>query len=280
MSYHQFPAMGTVVEAWADEANGLVLRRWFEQVESSCSRFRSESDLSRVNADNSTIVPLGGVLLEVVEAASRAYQLTDGLVDIGVGRAVEAWGYDRTFEEVVDLDVAPADSGPSSWLMERGRLHRPPGVRLDLGGIAKGWACDRAVESGLASVVSAGGDMRSDDPDTTAPIFDPSGKMMTKLHVGIGSLATSSVGRRRWRVGNREVCHLIDSRTMKPVDTPVVSATVLAEHAVDAETGAKAVLLLGVDGLEWASRQHWIDAAMVLWHDGSIFGTPGIEVAA
>lgn len=280
MSYHQFPAMGTVVEAWADEANGVVLRQWFEQVESSCSRFRPESDLSRVNADNSTIVPLSGVLLEVVEAASRAYQLTDGLVDMGVGCAVEAWGYDRTFEEVVDLDHAPADNGPFSWRMEREALYRTPGVRLDLGGIAKGWTCDRAVESGFASVVSAGGDMRSDDPDTTASIFDPSGEMMTKLHVGIGALATSSVGRRHWRVGNREVSHLIDSRTMQPVNTPVVSATVLADHAVDAETGAKAVLLLGVDGLEWASRQDWIDAAMVLWHDGSIFATPGIEVAA
>jgi thiamine biosynthesis lipoprotein ApbE len=67
---------------------------------------------------------------------------------------------------------------------------------------------------------------------------------------------------------------------MEPVDSPVVSASVLAESAVDAEAGAKAVLLLGAEGLEWASEQAWIAAAVVLWHDGSIFGTPGMYVAA
>jgi thiamine biosynthesis lipoprotein ApbE len=67
---------------------------------------------------------------------------------------------------------------------------------------------------------------------------------------------------------------------MKPVDTPVISATVLADTAVDAETGAKAVLLLGANGLAWAAEQTWISAAIVIWHDGSVFATPGTEVAA
>lgn len=67
---------------------------------------------------------------------------------------------------------------------------------------------------------------------------------------------------------------------MEPVDTPVVSATVLADSAVDAEVGAKAVLLLGADGLAWAAEQTWISAAIVIWHDRSVFATPGLEVAA
>jgi thiamine biosynthesis lipoprotein ApbE len=67
---------------------------------------------------------------------------------------------------------------------------------------------------------------------------------------------------------------------MEPVLTPVISASVLADTAVEAEIGAKAVLLLGAEGLEWASEQAWIAAAVVIWHDGSVFGTPGLEVAA
>ena len=103
---------------------------------------------------------------------------------------------------------------------------------------------------------------------------------MARVHVGRGALATSSTGRRRWRVGDTEVSHLIDPRTMEPVESPVISATVLAETAVDAETGAKTVLLQGVDGLAWAAEQSWIDAALVVWRDGSVFATPGLEVAA
>jgi thiamine biosynthesis lipoprotein ApbE len=67
---------------------------------------------------------------------------------------------------------------------------------------------------------------------------------------------------------------------MEPVNTPVISATVLADSAVDAEAGAKAVLLLGADGLAWAAEQIWMFAALVIWRDGSVFATPGLEVAA
>jgi thiamine biosynthesis lipoprotein len=272
--------MGTNVEAWGVEDTGQALRSWFEQVEDVCSRFRPGSELSRLNRDPSPTVALDGTLRAAIEAGARARYLTGGLVDIGVGSAVRAWGYDRSFEAVTDLAHAPEEASQGDWRLSGSLLHRSRGVILDLGGIAKGWCCDQAVEAGLAAVVSAGGDLRSRHPDTTASLVDPAGEVVARLHVGTGALATSSTGRRRWRVGDTEVSHLIDPRTMEPVDSPVVSASVLAESAVDAEAGAKAVLLLGAEGLEWASEQAWIAAAVVLWHDGSIFGTPGMYVAA
>ena len=206
--------------------------------------------------------------------------LTDGLVDVGVGGAVKAWGYDRTFAEVSDMDESPQPVVPGNWQIKGRVLTRSPRTEIDLGGVAKGWTCDRAVDIGMAMVVSAGGDLRSADPDTTASITDENDEVILRIHVGRGALATSSVGKRRWRVAGREVSHIVDPRTMRPVVTPVVSATVLARTAVDAETGAKSVLLLGEDGLAWASRQAWISAAVVEWHDGSVYGTPGLEVAA
>jgi hypothetical protein len=60
----------------------------------------------------------------------------------------------------------------------------------------------------------------------------------------------------------------------------VLSATVIARSAVEAEAGAKAALLKGDRALHWAAGADWIDAALVVWHDGSIYATPGIEVAA
>lgn len=281
MIYSSFRAMGTAVEVWGDRSDQeWAVRDLFEEVEAVCSRFRPDSELSLINADASVTHPLSPLLAEVVEAAERARSDTDGLVDIGVGAAVAGWGYDRTFAEVADLDHGPGARSVPNWQLKGRTLVKSIDTRIDLGGIAKGWTCDRAVERGLCRVASAGGDMRSSHPETTASVLDPWGNLVAKVRVGRGALATSSVGKRRWRVEGREVSHLMDPRSMTPVETPVVSATVVAATAVEAEAGAKAVLLLGEEGLAWADDQAWISAALAVWHDGSVFATTGLEVAA
>ena len=84
----------------------------------------------------------------------------------------------------------------------------------------------------------------------------------------------------RWKTAGREVSHLIDPTTMRPVDSPVLSATVIAATGVEAEAGAKCVLLRGSDGLVWADECPWVEAAIVVWHDGSVYGTRGLELVA
>jgi thiamine biosynthesis lipoprotein len=276
-----FKAMGTGVEAWCpEETSAAALRDWFEQVEATCSRFRPDSELSRVNSSPDGEVVISQLFAEAMRAADRARTLTDGLVDVGVGAAVSGWGYDRTFEQVRDIDQPPQPIPAPEWELRSQRLFRPPHTRLDLGGIAKGWACDRAVEAGLASVVSAGGDIRSVDSATSVSVIDPWGATAVRIRLGSGALATSSTSRRRWKVGTRDVSHVIDPRSMEPVRTPILSATVVARSAADAEAGAKAVLLHGDDGLAWAAGHDWIEGAVVVWHDGSVYATPGVEVAA
>jgi thiamine biosynthesis lipoprotein len=169
---------------------------------------------------------------------------------------------------------------PVPWGLDGRTLYRTAGTRFDLGGIVKGWTADRAVEAGLAEVVSAGGDVRSADPATIVDIVDPWGESAVRLALGVGGLATSSTGRRRWVTSDGPAHHLIDPRTGDPAATPVVSASVTAETAVEAEAGAKAVLILGASGVAWAARQPWIRSAVVVWHDGKVYATPGVEVAA
>jgi thiamine biosynthesis lipoprotein len=216
----------------------------------------------------------------VIRAADFARTLTGGLVDVGIGSAVSGWGYDRTFDEVVALDTLPGHLARPDWTLEDGVLFLSEATTLDLGGVAKGWTCDRAVEDGMCVVASAGGDMRSGHSDTTVTVLDPWDSVAAHIRLGVGALATSSVARRRWKAGGREVSHLIDPRTMEPVDTPVLSATVLAGTAVEAEAGAKSVLLLGEDGLAWADDQPWIRATLIVWHDGSVYATRGLKLAA
>ncbi|MBT8212694.1 MAG: FAD:protein FMN transferase [Acidimicrobiia bacterium] len=275
-----FPAMGTTIEVRATGAHGVrAAARLFEDVEETASRFRTDSELSRINANPTPTMELSPLMTEVVQAADRMRLLTDGIVDAGVGQAVRDWGYVTTYSEVRDLETAPASSAIGGWHLEDNRLTRSPGTLLDLGGVAKGWTCDRAVETGLATTASAGGDLRSADPDTVAEVLDPWGEVATVIHVGVGALATSSTTRRAWSVQGRRAHHLIDPRTRAPSTSPVLSATALTTTAVEAEAAAKAVLLLGADGLAWADRQPWIRAAVAIWTDGAVYAT-GLEAAA
>lgn len=282
MIHGTFPGMGTTIEVWSDRNELLeVAVDWFTQFERVCSRFLPDSELSRMNGARERRVVLSPLMASAIAAADRARTITAGLVDAGLGGELTAWGYDTSFVGVTGLDEPPpAVRTDHGWRLDGEILEREVGVQIDLGGIGKGWACDIAIESGWAKVASAGGDIRSADPETRVPVVDPWGATVANVALGVGALATSSTARRRWRVGSGQAHHLIDPRTSAPARTPILSSTVVAETAVEAEAGAKAVLILGADGLQWAERQDWIESALVVWHDGSVFATNGLELVA
>ncbi len=132
----------------------------------------------------------------------------------------------------------------------------------------------------MATVVNAGGDLRSDHPDLRVEVLHPDGSTAATVKVG------------RWGprhqldhpaplAGRRPTAsHLVDPRTGEPVESPVQSATAITATAVEAEAAAKAMLLSGVDSLQWAEEQSWVRAGLVVWWDGSVFATSGLEVAA
>lgn len=271
--------MGTnVVAVDAISTSGLV--EWFEAAESVFSRFRPDSELTRLNQSEAAEIEVSAMLAACLQEARDLSDRTDGLVDPAVGALVASWGYDRTFSEVVDRSAEPVVAPAGEWSISGNTVTREPGTQLDLGGIAKGLTCDWAVEHGLAAVVSAGGDVRSAHGDAVADIQDPWGNTALQVHLGVGGLATSATTRRQWNVAGRPANHLIDPRTLSPAFSPIFSATVMTETAVEAEAGAKAVLLHGEHGLAWAEQQQWIDAALVVWRDGSVYATTGWEQAA
>jgi thiamine biosynthesis lipoprotein len=273
--------MGTDVVALSDDVDfGHQVRLWFSQAEVVFSRFIPTSELSALNDSPLSDVAVSASMASCLATAQDLRDRTAGLVDPAIGGSVIDWGYDRTFVDIADRRAAPRPRAVEDWSVYGRLLTRQPGTKLDLGGIAKGWTCDQAVTRGLADVVSAGGDVRSAHPDTVVDIADPWGEIAIQVLLGIGGLATSSTTRRRWKVGDEEAHHIIDPRTQAPAVTPIFSATVMAATAVEAEAGAKAVLLHGTHGLVWAEKQPWIDAALVVWHDGSVYATTGWEMAA
>lgn len=251
---HRFHAMGTEIELLveADEATAALAaaEEEFHRLEALLSRFRAHSELSRLNS-NGTLAA-GPDLLRVVELALAAKERTGGRFDTTVHEALVAAGYDRSFELVPAVDAAPAlrpvrhDAGVRV-LNGVIRLHR--GTRLDLGGIGKGYACDRAAEI-LATagpcLVNAGGDIATRAGVWTVSVETATEPLTLELSGG-NALATSGRDLRRWRRGGRELHHLIDPATALPSSSDLLRVTAVAHDAIDAEVTAKALFLAGAE---------------------------------
>jgi thiamine biosynthesis lipoprotein len=255
MRRHRFHAMGTEVECFGSPMGFDAVEHEFERLEALLSRFRPGSELSRLNASGRIEASLD--LLDVVELALAARDLTGGLFDPTVHDALVSAGYDRSFEL---LDPHP--SGPRSCggavEIDGIEIRLAPGVRLDLGGIGKGYAVDRAAELlgryGPA-LVNAGGDVAVRGGAWPVGVDVPGDPLTLELRSG--GLATSGSDRRRWAGGH----HLIDPRTGSPALSPYLRVTVAAPSAVDAEVRAKA-LYLGADPGD--------AAAVLVRHDGTV----------
>lgn len=254
MERHAFRAMGTGIEAFLDVPPGpdavlglASVEREFRRLEGLLTRFDDASELSRLNAAGA--IEAGEDLLAVVGLALAARERTDGRFDPTVHDALVAAGYDRTFELLVGGPAAALPPRTTGGVRISGRrIELDPGVRLDLGGIGKGYAVDRALAllAPLGScLVNAGGDLAvagvPEEGVWPVAVETPSGPLTLGLQEG--ALATSGSDRRRWRAGDAVHHHLIDPGTGRPSDSDLLRVTVTAPTAVEAEVLAKALFL-------------------------------------
>jgi thiamine biosynthesis lipoprotein len=270
MLRHAFRAMGTEMELLleTDTDGGRVLQTGeaeLHRLESILSRFRPESELSRLNRQGT--VEGSAELLEVTELALEARERTGGAFDPTVHEALVAAGYDRSFELLRGIggagDAPTACGGDVHVDRARGRIDLEPGFRLDLGGIAKGYAAERACQLMAPAgpcLANAGGDIaiRSVPATGVWPIGveTPAGTLTLGLEAG--GLATSGRDRRAWSQAGEERHHLIDPSTCRPATGDLIRVTAVAYSAVEAEVASKAMFLAGADRAgPIAAREGW-----------------------
>lgn len=233
----------------------------FREDELRFSRFRADSELTRINASAGTATRVSPEMASLLRFALDAAARSEGLFDPTILGALVAAGYDRDFDELIAgaraalRPVVPCGRWTEIEL-DGDRVLLPEGVGIDLGGVAKGWAVDRAaqaaVDAGLAwALVVAGGDLRiaGDAPALAVDIEDPESAGDACLHLSLdgGALASSSVTRRRWGPDSH---HLIDPRTALPADGGILQASAWAETCAEAEIRSKILLLEGRAALE------------------------------
>lgn len=261
--------------AWAE------VRAEFDAVDLALSRFRDDSELTRLNrlAGSGQVVEVSWRLRRALAAADRAGRVTGGRFDASVLGALERIG-----EHGAPLDgaVPSIPAGAPSDGRARSRVHAPA-VPVDMGGIGKGlalrWAAARAMAvlpPGAGILLEAGGDLvAAGDPPADGwqvGIEDPaaadveSADPLVVVAVADGAVATSSIRVRNWVAPDgRAVHHLVDPRTGEPARTGLIAVTVAAPDAAWAEVWTKALFLAGAGGIADEARAHglaawWVDA--------------------
>jgi FAD:protein FMN transferase len=272
-----FPALGStavvaVTEAAALQSARTAVEEVIDAFDRACSRFRDDSELTAVSKGAGSAVPAGPLLLDAVDAALRAAQVTDGDVDPTVGEALVALGYDRDFAAVgaAGARVAPVRvASVPGWRTvqvdrQAGTIRVARGVRLDLGATAKALAADRAAAAavdagGCGALVSLGGDLAiagtapaegwrvrvTDDhrADVSAP-----GQTIT---LRAGGLATSSTTVRRWDTASGVAHHLVDPATGRPASSFWQTVSVTAGSCLDANIASTASIIRGERAVPW-----------------------------
>lgn len=266
--------MGTTHTVVVDDRSALpvaadIVRSQFREIDEVCSRFRPDSELSCLNRRSGCgDVPLSPLLEEAIVAALHTAEMTDGLVDLTVGKLVEEAGYTVTFRDM------PPEAPPLELSVRRvlgwralgydpaaHTLRLPAGVAIDLGASGKAWAADRAAADvaerlGVAVIVECGGDIAMGGPV-------PQGGWPVRIATAVdaaegqdvtvydGGLATSGTTARSWRRGGVELHHIIDPATGLPARTPWVMVSVAAATCVEANAAATAALIMGERGPAW-----------------------------
>jgi FAD:protein FMN transferase len=268
-------ALGTSAVLLVEDPRALgraraIVERELAHIDRACSRFRADSDLQRVNAGAGRLVPVSRLLIEAVQVALRAAELTDGDVDPTVGNALVLAGYDRDWtlleqpiegpeqarQPVIRARVTPG------WRAieidsERVAIRVPTGVRLDLGATAKAWAADRAAAAvheatGAGSLVSLGGDIATAGaaPDDGWRIYvtddhrvAPGSGQGQMIEIACGGIATSSTSVRRWSHQGQTRHHIIDPATGMPAARTWRTVSVAAQTCLDANIASTAALI-------------------------------------
>ena len=280
LASRSFAALGTTAVVLVTEPSSLpsaeaeVLAE-LVAIDEACSRFRDDSELAGLNRAAGMPVQVSPLLLEAIDVALRAAQLTNGRVDPTIGQALRLIGYDRDFA-TLDRHGPPltaiAVAAPGWELIEVDRqastVRVPKGVQIDLGATAKALAADRAAAraakaSNSGVLVSLGGDVatagqapeggwRVRVTDDHAAATDAPGQT---VRLRAGGLATSSTTVRHWARGSETLHHLIDPDTGRPAAAVWRTVSVAASCCVDANIASTASMILGASARDWLTER-------------------------
>ncbi|HNS21277.1 MAG TPA: FAD:protein FMN transferase [Sedimentisphaerales bacterium] len=260
-----------------------------DRIESLMSYHRDDSELNQVNRYAAEKrVAVNPMTFEVLREAARFSKLSDGTFDVTVGPLVDLWraaGESNQPPSEEALAEARRKVGFQKMILDEKTMtvrFTEQGMRIDLGGIAKGYAVDKAVEAmkkrgAVGGMVDLGGNIRCfgrapkgqekwrigvQDPNVTPDDLNPS-KYLLVLELGDASVATSGDYRRFSVVEGHKQSHILDTHSGRGADK-LVSDTIIAPDAISADALSTAVNILGPEaGMALVEKLPGIEAILI-----------------
>lgn len=296
------------VAADSDTAKSCIEVAFAEitNVDRLMSDYKDDSEISEVNRDAAKrAVKVGKSTFEVLQKSYEFSELTDGAIDVTIGPLVDLWRLAETTDTLptdAELQQALSKVGYDKLLLDAGQGNvrfTVEGMRLDLGGVAKGYAVDRAVEvmqkrGGLGGMVEIGGDIRCfgappkgkerwriglQDSRKTGGDEDVSiGKLLLVLELVDAAVATSGNYQRFAVIEGQKYSHILDAKTGNTCEE-LASVTVISRNAIEADALATAVSVMGLEkGLALIEKTPQAEAILVTSHpDYKFIKTTGAE---
>jgi len=272
-----------VTKPAALRAATAAVQQVVDAIDLAASRFRADSELSRINASPDRVTKVSPLLAQAIDTALRGAKVSGGAVDPTIGSAIKLAGYDSDFAEVPKdgVHLHLVEQRVPGWrALEFDRFSRtvllPRGVQLDLGATAKALASDLAAKAaseaigGAGVLVSLGGDIavagRPPSEGWSIQVSDDSGAPIDDsqetVAITSGGIATSSTTVRRWTRGGVVLHHIIDPETGLPANSCWRVATVVAATCVDANIASTAAIVMGRSAVSWLEA-HRLPARLV-----------------
>jgi FAD:protein FMN transferase len=280
---HRFTAMGAPCEVQVDSRDAKLAAHLAQLGEAEARRIEAKYTRYKPTGVVWVINNAGGKPVEVdeetaglIDYAAQVHALSEGRFDVTSGVLRRAWTFDGSDRVPQPEQVAALMPligwGKVGW--ERPRLTLPPGMEIDLGGICKEYAVDRAAMAIMAqgdcpALINFGGDLRTTRAKRSArwavaiESMDPSKASGGLLEIDQGGIATSGDAKRFLLRGGKRYSHILDPRTGWPVENPPRSVTVAARTCVQAGTLSTLAMLLGPGAEAFLKAEK--SEAWVLW---------------
>ncbi len=289
--------MDTIVEirATGPRSEDAVDRAFAEiqLIEKLFSRFIPEGDVARINENAGNWVTVSIETIDLIEKGISYGEITQGTFDITIGGLLTLWGFGtEQYRVPTDQELAQVMETVDYRNIEINRNSRqvriPAGSMLDLGGIAKGYAVDRArdvlrenrIDNGL---INAGGDIvtlgkRPDGNPWRVGVQNPmdTTSILAIVPLSDSTVVTSGDYQRFFTENGLRFHHIIDPSTGFPAEG-VISVTIVAASATVADVFSTAVFILGVDdGQKLIETLDDIEA-IIVDAQGQVWVSSGLE---
>jgi FAD:protein FMN transferase len=295
-------AMGTVISQKVYGANGqAAMDQTLEKIKSleKLLTFNAaEGDIYKLNENaGKQKVELDPETIKIIKKAQQVSELSKGAFDITVGPLVKSWGigtkqdYIPSNEEIKKL--IPLINYKDLYVDDRSAGLKRVGQMVDLGGIAKGYAGDVAIEiykkNGIKSgFISLGGNVVTlgNKPDGSQwnvgirnprPQGDSGGQIVGTVSVTNKAVVTAGDDQRYFEKDGIRYHHILDPKTGYPAQSDLMSVTLITDSSFDADALDTAVFILGLEkGKELLKQYGGVDAVFIT-KDKKIYVTEGLK---